>query len=181
MLADLVPQLEDLVPDAPYASLEPRTAGIVARPDLHGQAVRMWAKDRREALTGLVGISVITCTIWAVTMWGGFPWPLFPMLAAAVNLHARSRCRSRTSSRSHERHLLKREKKAIEKRAQGRRRSSSAPTPRDSPMGVWRSVRRRRSLRSRSSSLVGCATNLVPRSRAPLLTSSLPSSGGAPS
>ena len=33
VLADLVPQLEDLVPDAPYASLERRSAGLVARPE----------------------------------------------------------------------------------------------------------------------------------------------------
>ena len=115
VLADLVPQLEDLVPDTPYASLAPGTSGFVARPDLHGQAVRMWAKDRREALTGLVGITVITCTIWAVTMWGGFPWPLFPMLAAAVNL-LRIQMQEQDMVESHERHLLKREKKAIEKR-----------------------------------------------------------------
>ncbi|MFC7724134.1 DUF1707 domain-containing protein [Nocardioides sp. GCM10028917] len=115
VLADLVPQLEDLVPDTPCASLEPGTSGFVARPDLHGQAVRMWAKDRREALTGLVGITVITCTIWAVTMWGGFPWPLFPMLAAAVNL-LRIQMQEQDIVESHERHLLKREKKAIEKR-----------------------------------------------------------------
>lgn len=115
VLADLVPQLEDLVPDAPYASLQPHTAGIVARPDLHEQAARLWAKDRREAMTGLIGISVITCTIWAVTMWGGFPWPLFPMLAAAVNL-LRIQMQEQDIVESHERHLLKREKKAIEKR-----------------------------------------------------------------
>ena len=114
VLADLVPQLEDLVPDTSY-SLELHSAGIVARPDLHAQAVRMWAKDRREALTGLVGISVITCTIWAVTMWGGFPWPLFPMLAAAVNL-LRIQMQEQDIVESHERHLLKREKKAIERR-----------------------------------------------------------------
>jgi hypothetical protein len=115
VLADLVPQLEDLVPDTSHASLVPRAAGIVARPDLHEQAVRRWAKDRREALTGLIGISVITCTIWAVTMWGGFPWPLFPILAAAVNL-LRIQMQEQDIVESHERHLLKRERKAIEKR-----------------------------------------------------------------
>jgi hypothetical protein len=115
VLADLVPQLEDLVPDTSHASLVPRAAGIVARPDLHEQAVRRWAKDRREALTGLIGISVITCTIWAVTTWGGFPWPLFPMLAAAVNL-LRIQMQEQDIVESHERHLLKRENKAIEKR-----------------------------------------------------------------
>jgi hypothetical protein len=115
VLADLVTQLEDLVPDTSHASLVPRAAGIVARPDLHEQAVRRWAKDRREALTGLIGISVITCTIWAVTTWGGFPWPLFPMLAAAVNL-LRIKMQEQDIVESHDRHLLKREKKAIEKR-----------------------------------------------------------------
>jgi hypothetical protein len=115
VLADLVPQLEDLVPDTSHASLVPRAAGIVARPDLHEQAVRRWAKDRREALTGLIGISVITCTIWAVTTWGGFPWPLFPMLAAAVNL-LRIQMQEQDIVESHERHLLKRARKAIEKR-----------------------------------------------------------------
>ncbi|HEY0644562.1 MAG TPA: DUF1707 domain-containing protein [Nocardioides sp.] len=119
VLADLVPQLEDLVPDAPSAALDPRAAGLVARPDLHAQAVRRWAKDRREALTGLVGISVITCTIWAVTMWGGFPWPLFPILAAAVNL-LRIQMQEQDIVESHERHLLKQERKAIEKRQRKR-------------------------------------------------------------
>ncbi|MCY4727313.1 DUF1707 domain-containing protein [Nocardioides sp. STR2] len=115
VLADLVPQLEDLVPDASDAALQRRGAGIVARPDLHEQAVRLWAKDRREALTGLVGISVITCTIWAVTMWGGFPWPLFPILAAAVNL-LRIQMQEQDIVEGHERHLLKRERKEIERR-----------------------------------------------------------------
>lgn len=115
VLADLVPHLEDLVPDASHAALEPRAAGSLARPDLHEQAVRRWAKDRREALTGLVGISVITWTIWAVTMWGGFPWPLFPVLAAVVNL-LRIQMQKQDIVEDHERHLLEREAKALEKR-----------------------------------------------------------------
>ena|SRR5688572_14668127 len=115
VLADLVPHLEDLVPDVHHTALEPRAAGSVARPDLHEQAVRRWAKDRREALTGLVGLSVITWTIWAVTMWGGFPWPLFPMLAAVVNL-LRIQMPKQDIVEDHERHLLKREAKALEQR-----------------------------------------------------------------
>ena len=115
VLADLVPHLEDLVPDGNRGALEPRAAGSVARPDLHEQAVRRWAKDRREALTGLVGLSVITWTIWAVTMWGGFPWPLFPMLAAVVNL-LRIQMQKQDIVEDHERHLLRREAKALEKR-----------------------------------------------------------------
>ena len=115
VLADLVPHLEDLVPDASHAALEPRATGSLARPDLHEQAVRRWAKDRREALTGLVGISVITWTIWAVTMWGGFPWPLFPVLAAVVNL-LRIQMQKQDIVEDHERHLLEREAKELERR-----------------------------------------------------------------
>ena len=48
-------------------------------------------------------------------MWGGFPWPLFPMLAAAVNL-LRIQMQEQDIVESHERHLLEREKKAIERR-----------------------------------------------------------------
>ena len=76
--ADPRPQLVHLVRSAlPVWARAP----VVAAADLHEQAVRKWEADRREALVGLVGISVLIWTIWAVTMWGGFPWPLFPMLA----------------------------------------------------------------------------------------------------
>jgi hypothetical protein len=113
LLADLVPHLEDLVPDGAGTALAARSAGALARPDLHEQAVRRWAKDRREAFTGLVGVSVITWTIWAVTMWGEFAWPLFPMVAALVNL-LRIQLQRQDIVEDHERHLLKREAKARE-------------------------------------------------------------------
>ena len=115
VLADLVPHLEDLVPDEPGTSLVARGSGTLATGDLHEQAVRRWAKDRREALTGLVGISVITWTIWAATMLGGFPWPLFPMLAAALNL-IRTMINKQDIVEEHERKLIKREAKALEAR-----------------------------------------------------------------
>ena len=115
VLGDLVPHLEDLVPEATATSLTPRAAGHVVRPDLHEQAVRRWAKDRREAFTGLVGLSIITWTIWAVTMWGGFPWPLFPVLAGVVNL-MRIQMQKQDIVEDHERHLVKREAKELGKR-----------------------------------------------------------------
>jgi len=64
-------------------------------------------------LTGLVGISVITWTIWAAVMFGGFPWPLFPMLAAALNL-IRTMMNKQDIVEEHERKLVKREAKALE-------------------------------------------------------------------
>lgn len=112
VLADLVPQLEDLVPDE--GALVTR-GGTLAMGDLHEQAVRRWARDRREALTGLVGISVITWTIWAATMFGGFPWPVFPMLAAALNL-IRTMMNKQDIVEEHERKLVRKEQKALEAR-----------------------------------------------------------------
>ena len=110
VLAELVPHLEDLVPDdtgLAVASRGPEALG------LHEQAVGLWAKDRREAIMGLVGISLITWTIWAATMLGGFPWPLFPMLAAAMNT-MRTQLNKTDIVQEHERELLKRERKALE-------------------------------------------------------------------
>lgn len=73
-LGDLMPLVDDL----PVVR--------ATRSTIPEEAERHWEKSRREALMGLIGISAITWTIWAATMLGGFPWPLFPMLAAAVNL-----------------------------------------------------------------------------------------------
>jgi hypothetical protein len=112
VLVELVPPLEDLVPDDHGSALAARGPGS---PGLHEQAVALWAKDRREALMGLVGISLITWTIWAATMFGGFPWPLFPMLAAAMNT-MRTQLNKQDIVQEHERKLVKRERKALEAR-----------------------------------------------------------------
>ena len=105
-LGELVPLIGDLPVGRAPASRSSH---------LSEQALRKWQADRREALVGLIGLSALLWTIWAVTMWGGFPWPLFPMLAAAVNL-MRIQMQEQDIVESHERHLLKRERKAIEKR-----------------------------------------------------------------
>jgi hypothetical protein len=110
LLGEVLPHLQDLVPDEPGTSLTARSGQLV-RPDIHEQAVAKWASDRREAAMGLVGLSVLLWTIWAVTMFGGFPWPLFPMGFAVMNL-ARTVVQKRDIIADHERRLLKREKKA---------------------------------------------------------------------
>jgi hypothetical protein len=114
VLGDMVPLLEDLVPAALPAT-DPVAASRAATTDARAEAVRRWSRDRREALTGLVGLSLITWTVWAVTMWGGFPWPLFPTLAAAVNL-LRIQLQKQDLIEERERKILKREAKALEKR-----------------------------------------------------------------
>ncbi|RYB90547.1 DUF1707 domain-containing protein [Nocardioides oleivorans] len=113
VLGDVVPQLQDLVPDAPTGALARRAGGSVVRPDVHEQAVAKWRSDRREAVTGFIGLSVLLWTIWAVTMLGGFPWPLFPTGFALMNL-VRTVVQKQDIIEAHEKRLLKREKKALD-------------------------------------------------------------------
>jgi hypothetical protein len=83
--------------------------------DIHQQAVRKWQADRREALLGLIGLSALLWTIWAVTMWGGFPWPLFPMGFALMNL-ARIIVNKRDIIDEHARRLEKKQEKELRRR-----------------------------------------------------------------
>lgn len=108
-LGELIP----LVADLPIAKV-PRTNAD----DLHRQAVRKWESDRREALLGFVGLSLLLWTIWAVTMWGEFPWPLFPMGFALMNL-VRVVARKQDIIDEHVRALQKRERKELWKREHG--------------------------------------------------------------
>jgi hypothetical protein len=103
-LGELVPLVEDL----PVARTPRPGAG-----DIRQQAVRKWQADRREALLGLIGLSALLWTIWAVTMWGEFPWPLFPMGFALMNL-ARIVVNKRDIIDEHARRLEKRELKKRE-------------------------------------------------------------------
>jgi hypothetical protein len=105
-LGDLVPLVEDL----PVARA-PRPGPS----DIHEQAVRKWQADRREALLGLIGLSALLWTIWAVTMWGEFPWPLFPMGFALMNL-ARVVVNKRDIIDEHARRLEKRQEKELRRR-----------------------------------------------------------------
>ena len=82
-LGDLPPQLQDLIPRAGDL-VAARGSGALAATSVHQQAVDRWAKDRREAFTGLLTVSLVCWTIWAVIMFGGFPWPIFPMMAQTV-------------------------------------------------------------------------------------------------
>jgi hypothetical protein len=108
-LGDLLPLVDDLpVARAPRSSVD----------ELHRQAVRKWESDRREALTGLVGLSVLLWTIWAVTMFRGFPWPLFPMGFAFMNL-VRVQLNKRDIIEEHVKRIEKKERKELKRREDG--------------------------------------------------------------
>ena len=105
-LGDLMPLVGDLpVARAPQSSPT----------HFHQQAVRAWESDRREALMGLVGLSVLLWTIWAATMFGGFPWPLFPMGFALMNL-VRVVANKRDIIDEHAKRLEKKERKELKRR-----------------------------------------------------------------
>jgi Domain of unknown function (DUF1707) len=80
-LGELPAVLEDLVPStalSPYAGL-----GLDAR-SVDERAVSKWERSRREAFMGFLIPTVICWVVWALTMFGGFPWPVFPMIGTAI-------------------------------------------------------------------------------------------------
>ena len=110
-LGELLPLVEDLP-----VTREPRATAD----DRHQLAVRKWESDRREAVLGLIGLSVLLWTIWAVTMWGEFPWPLFPMGFAVMNV-VRIVANKRDIIDEHARRLEKKERKDEFRRRQDER------------------------------------------------------------
>ena len=110
-LGELLPLVEDLP-----VTREPRPSAD----DRQQQAVRKWESDRREAVLGLIGLSVLLWTIWAVTMWGEFPWPLFPMGFAVMNV-VRIVANKRDIIDEHARRLEKKERKDEFRRRQDER------------------------------------------------------------
>lgn len=90
-LGELPPLLLDLVADHPGAQLDlrypdQRRAAAVPAGPLHAQAVAAYRQDLREAMWGFVSASAITWLIWAIVMFGDFPWPLFVMLGTGLNV-----------------------------------------------------------------------------------------------
>lgn len=72
-LGDLVPLVADLpVSRAPRSSIAE-------------EAARAYVHARRQAIWGFMSASLICWVIWAVTSFGGFPWPLFVMLGTGLN------------------------------------------------------------------------------------------------
>ena len=84
-LGALPPLVGDLVPDRPLLPAKvPLTAATSS--ELQQRAELKWRGDRREAFLGFIGSALVTWTIWAVVMFGEFPWPLFVNAFALMNL-----------------------------------------------------------------------------------------------
>lgn len=91
-LGDLPPLITDLVPDR---ALEPRSpySLVGASPrELRRRAELHWQAERRNALVGFAGSSLVCWAIWVATSWdnGGidpyFPWPLIVMAFSLANV-----------------------------------------------------------------------------------------------
>ena len=77
-LGELPPLLADLVPVTGALS--------VASSDVHAEAVARYERSRREAFMSFLTPTLICWAIWAVTMFGEFPWPLFVTVPTSLGL-----------------------------------------------------------------------------------------------
>ena len=81
-LGELPGVLDDLVPmtgPVPYgAALDTRSVEELA--------VAKWEKSRRDAFMGFLIPTLICWVVWGLTNFGGFPWPVFPMIGTAIPL-----------------------------------------------------------------------------------------------
>jgi hypothetical protein len=114
-LGELPPLVSDLVPDRPLVSSRvPLVAASSA--EIEQRALEHWQEERRNAFLGLVGSALVTWTIWAVVMFGGFPWPLFVNAFALMSL-LRTVASKREIVASEVRRLEKKRAKELESRA----------------------------------------------------------------
>ena len=113
-LGELPPMLDDLVPTSaltPYA-LDARS--------VEEQAVAKWQKARRDAFMGFLIPNLVCWFIWAVTMFGDFPWPVFvtigtaiPLLTTTVQKKDMIESNKRRIVRQHEKDLRRQQRRGL--------------------------------------------------------------------
>ncbi len=104
-LGELPPILDDLV--APSGSTLPAVR------DMRAEAERRFRSQRQQALFNFLGPSLVCWLIWAATMLGGFPWPVFVMLGTGLN-YLRLATNREDSIVSIQRGMEKKERKKLE-------------------------------------------------------------------
>ena len=80
-LGELPVVLDDLVP-----MTAPCTPWPLDTRSVEELAVAKWEKSRRDAFMGFLIPTLICWVVWGLTMFGGFPWPVFPMVGTAIPL-----------------------------------------------------------------------------------------------
>jgi hypothetical protein len=110
-LGELPEVLADLVPTSavvPYVG-----AGALDTRSIEEQAIAKWEKGRREVLMGFLVPTLICWAIW-LAVGGGFPWPVFPMIATAIPfLH--SVVQKKDIIESNKRAIVRRQEKELRK------------------------------------------------------------------
>jgi hypothetical protein len=109
-LGELPPLLADLVPVVTSSGL-PVAVGSLPAAEVQRQAVEKWSRGRGEALMGWLVPTVICWVVWTATMFGGFPWPLFPMIGTGIPL-ARQVLLKQDIIAGHRRSIVKKHEKA---------------------------------------------------------------------
>jgi hypothetical protein len=85
-LGELPPVVADLVPALPSRTSGGRVPLVAATSaDLERLAEEKWREDRRNAVFGFLGPTLICWTIWVATS-QGFPWPAIVMAVTFLNL-----------------------------------------------------------------------------------------------
>ncbi len=113
-LGQLPAFLEDLVPTtalAPYPLL-----GALDARGVEQQAIERWGRRRREAFMVFLVPTLICWVVWAVTSFGGFPWPVFPMIGTAVPLIG-TMVQKKDIIESNRTRILRKQEKELRKRA----------------------------------------------------------------
>jgi hypothetical protein len=115
-LGDLPALMEDLVSTRALAKASGSQDLATASPEeIRTRAVAKYESDRREAVLGFLIPSLVTWGIWAAVMFGGFPWPLFVMLATGINL-LRTLVRRSDLIENNVRYLERKQAKALKPR-----------------------------------------------------------------
>lgn len=114
-LGDIPGLLEDLVPTSAVPALV-AGGGLMTPREIEERALVEWRSDRRSAFLGFLVASLICWTIWATTMYGGFPWPVFVMLGTGINaLHTQFQREELVAKER--RRLEKKQRKQLEQRS----------------------------------------------------------------
>jgi hypothetical protein len=90
-------------------------AGLMTTAQLEERALAKWREERRSAVAGFVFASAICWAIWAVVMFGGFPWPVFVMLGTGINALRTATSREEMVA-AERRRLEKKQRKELDRR-----------------------------------------------------------------
>jgi len=122
-LGELPPLLADLV--APSSS-SPVLRSRMTPAELEERAVAKYHSDRREALLGFVGPSLVCVVIWVTLIGSGFFWPMLVMAFTFLNL-LRTVVNRTDLIESNKRKLVKQEEKEIRRQELGERPDEPEP------------------------------------------------------